>query len=404
MKYCNLLGEQLWKENEIMRKFNELESVISRKPSDEQEKELDVLENVCVQLTENVTQTENVTENVRKTHRKKRKQSCSDMEVEVRTGGRGKELQKFIFKDAEAVSTSHVSSAHQHLPRFLNDGTELPFMYRKLTKEEVTSMLSAVNDHENWISEEIIKRPSNGTIIFVPSSVNINNDKFMWRKKTGSKYIQETHLELMKDKKSCGVVLGRCHSSVLYEFQRTRYWLHKKPGITLVHYLNAKQETCLVKEMKINSEDCWDTENLVAEVTPMVAGYGVKENIMSMESLLEKVAEHLMKESTDEKPRSERDRIGEGIDDLLNFISGDCNEIICSRFGISLRRSDLRMLCQGKWLNDQVVKLLFPSDSQRKKDHKELFTLLIHNFWRVACLQEENTNLMHLFVKSGCCL
>lgn len=103
-----------------------------------------------------------------------------------------------------------------------------------------------------WLCEEIVQRPLNGSVfVFDRKRVkNFKKDSFMWkrRKTGGANSVREDRMCLKVNGTDC--IYGcYSHSSIMSTFHRRCYWLLDKPDIVLVHYLqtpNGETGECLV--------------------------------------------------------------------------------------------------------------------------------------------------------------
>lgn len=126
------------------------------------------------------------------------------------------------------------------------------FSLKASTNRNVDERNRAAKLLNEWLSDECVSRPLNGSVfLFDRRRVkNFKKDAYSWkrRKTGGANSVREDRMNL-KINGSDKIYGCYSHSSIISTFHRRCYWLLDKPDLVLVHYLhtpNSETGECVI--------------------------------------------------------------------------------------------------------------------------------------------------------------
>ncbi|XP_028394321.1 calmodulin-binding transcription activator 2-like [Dendronephthya gigantea] len=152
------------------------------------------------------------------------------------------------------------------------------FRFRWNSNEEVFIILTSLEEHKNWLANEVNIRPPNGSLLLY----NRNNsktrsyhlDKYFWKTRKNSKSSARVDHSSLRIRGIECIYCSYVHSALVSTFHRRCYWLLENPDIVLVHYLNIPDRTTTFDDL-VTSLLPYKTlteQELLCQLQPILSG------------------------------------------------------------------------------------------------------------------------------------
>lgn len=157
------------------------------------------------------------------------------------------------------------------------------FRFRWNSNEEVFTILTSLEKHQNWIADEVNIRPPNGSQLLYNranfKTRTYHNDKYCWKTRKNSKSSRVDHSSLRIRGLEC-IYCSYVHSALVPTFHRRCYWLFENPDIVLVHYLNLPDKTTTHEQLvsSLLPFRQMQEQELLNQLQPILMNSGDKED------------------------------------------------------------------------------------------------------------------------------